>query len=217
MASSWCMYASDLSGQSLSIEAVGKVLSIAKVLVLQPLRQIYLSPLSSHFPSRRAHRIMKCNYHKEIVFLFFIPILMFAALSRRPEWTSLWINQKWTLFRDAQSCGSIRAFGEKCRAVSSLTQTNSKVKPISHRPGMFISDFYFYSLWEHGDEMINGAGAGLVITAGWNWICCLYRITTCFLMSSLSFVSSPHLPAFLHLSFICPSLSSLHRHPLHKA
>lgn len=65
------MYASDLSGQSLSIEAVGKVLSIAKVLVLQPLRQIYLSPLLSHFPSRRAHRIMKCNYHKEIVFLFF--------------------------------------------------------------------------------------------------------------------------------------------------
>lgn len=64
------MYASDLSGQSLLIEAVGKVLSIAKVLILQPLRQIYLSPLSSHFPSRRAHRIMKCNYHKEIVFLF---------------------------------------------------------------------------------------------------------------------------------------------------
>lgn len=51
---------------------------------------------------------------------------------------------------------------------------------------MCISDFYFYSLWRHGDEMINVAGAGSVITAGWNWICCLYRITTCFLPSSLS-------------------------------
>lgn len=66
------MYASDLWGQSLFIVAVGKVPSITKMLVLQPLRQIYLSPLLSPSLLRQAHRIMKCNYHKEIVFHFFL-------------------------------------------------------------------------------------------------------------------------------------------------
>lgn len=40
--------------------------------------------------------------------------------------------------------GRIRALGEKCQAVGSVMQIQSKVKPISQKIGMFIWDFIFY-------------------------------------------------------------------------
>lgn len=87
-----------------------------------------MSPLVSTSLPRQAHRKMKCNYHKEIVFHFFcLPILVLTALLRWLKWTSLCINQKWTmLVICARSCRSIQAFGEKCQDVSSLMQPQSK-------------------------------------------------------------------------------------------
>lgn len=79
------MYASDLWGHSIFIVAVGEVLSITKMLVLQPLRSEGDKSGDKYICLRQAQRIMKCNYHKEIVvFVFFcLPILVFTALSRR--------------------------------------------------------------------------------------------------------------------------------------
>lgn len=49
---------------------------------------------------RPAHRIIKCNYHRRIVclFVFCRPVLVFMPKLSWLKWTSLWINQKWTMF-----------------------------------------------------------------------------------------------------------------------
>lgn len=122
-------------------------------------------------------------------------------------------------------CGSIGAFSEKCQAVSRFiyANSNSKVKPIFPEDwNIYLWFFYFYFPWRQSDEMINGPGAGSVITAWWNWISWLLphnkpplnlcNLTVWLPQSTFVFFFSPlfHRLLSLHLhfflSFIIPSL-----------
>lgn len=76
---------------------------------------------------RQAHRIMKCNYHKEIVFLFSFLLANISVHGSVAIQTKINISVNKSKVINVGNVCSLSwkytgAFGEKCQAVSSFKQ-----------------------------------------------------------------------------------------------
>lgn len=117
-------------------------MAVGKMMVLQPVGQIYVSLLVSAALLRQAHRIMKCNYHMEIVFLFsflLANIGVHGSVAIQPK-INISVNkssdQCWQYLLTLMEVPEHLV--KSARLSVHLGKCNSKVKPVSYRLGMFI-------------------------------------------------------------------------------